>query len=86
MSNKPEQLDRKEVCQTQRSKEMGTQYRLSHVGMDFHASHGHKLDQDNSRYTIKVVLDALVNLRFAQDDKEITSEVTQRFNETDINI
>lgn len=86
VSSESKPLDREEVCQALGGKKVGEEYSLKHVEMEFWATHGHKLDQDNARYTIKVVLDALVNLGFAKDDKEITSEVTQRMDKDNTDI
>lgn len=57
---------------------MGAQYRLCRVEIEFYAAHGKELDEDNRRYIAKPILDALVNLGFARNDKDITSETTQR--------
>lgn len=77
MSSEPEQVDRKEVCETQRGKEMGKKYHLRHVEIEFFAGHGRVLDQDNRRYIAKPILDAIVNIGIEKDDKDITSDVTQ---------
>lgn len=56
---------------------MGKEYYLKHVDVQFMAQHGKRLDEDNRRYIIKPILDAIVNLSIARSDKDITSEVTQ---------
>lgn len=78
MSGESEQMDRERTSEALGGKEMGAQYRLRHVDIVFFASHGKRLDEDNRRYISKPILDALVNLGFAGDDKDITSETTQR--------
>lgn len=80
-ARQPEQLDRHQVGEEGRGKTMGTQYRLCRVEIEFYAHHGQQLDEDNRRFIAKPILDALVNLGFARNDKDITSETTQRMDE-----
>lgn len=86
MPSKPEPVDWQKLREACGSEAVGIQYSLCHVEVEFHAAHGKRLDEDNRRYIVKPILDALVNLGFASDDKNITSETTQRMDKTDINI
>jgi hypothetical protein len=85
-SKESEQVDKQRTGEACGSEKMGAQYSLRHCEVEFYASHGKVLDQDNRRYIPKVILDALVHLGFACDDKDITSETTQRMDKADINI
>lgn len=78
MPGKPEPVDWQKLRETLGSEAVGIQYRLCHVEVEFHAAHGKRLDEDNRRYVVKPILDALVALGFAGDDKDITTETTQR--------
>lgn len=77
-SKESEQVDQTRFSETCGSEEMGAQYRLCRVEIEFYTKHAVKLDEDNRRYVAKPILDALVNLGFASDDKDITTETTQR--------
>lgn len=73
-----EPMDRKEVCETYGSEEMGKTHSLRSCRIEFFAQHGHKLDRDNKDYVQKVILDALVNLGFERNDENIKGKVHQR--------
>lgn len=85
MPSESEQVDRERLGEAFGSEEVGTQYRLCRVEINFIARHGKTLDEDNRRYIAKPILDALVNLGFASDDKDITSETTQWDNKNKLN-
>jgi hypothetical protein len=85
-SDIPELLDRKQMGQIKRETTLEEKYMLRRVEVEFFANHGQELDEDNRRFIIKPILDAIVSLGISKTDKEIKSEVTQRFNESDINI
>lgn len=78
MPDLAQSLDRKEVCKTQRGKAVDEKYSLKHVAIEFFSNHGRRMDKDNCAYVAKPILDALVNLGFADDDKEIDSEVIEK--------
>jgi hypothetical protein len=84
--SEPKQVDQERVGEAQRSEAMGAQYRLRHCTVDFYAGHGKQLDEDNRKFMVKPILDALVKLGFASDDKDITTETTQRKNEDNFTI
>jgi hypothetical protein len=85
-SDQSKPLDRQEVCKTQRGEKMVSKYRLSHCEVEFFAGHGKRMDEDNRRYVIKPILDAIVSLGLAHDDADITSEVTQRMDKDNADI
>ena len=74
------------VSETLGNGKVEAQYRLRHVEIEFFANHGKRLDEDNRRYAAKPILDALVNLGFARDDKDITTETAQRMDDSKANI
>lgn len=82
---KPKQVDQSPNGEALGGEAVGAQYCLRRVEIDFFANHGKELDQDNRRFIAKPILDALVNIGFASDDKNISSETTQRMDKTDIN-
>lgn len=86
MSDKRESLVGKEVCQTQRSKEMGEKYCLCDVRILYWCGHGKELDpSDNASYSAcKPISDALVNLGFASDDKDFKTQAAQRMDKDKI--
>lgn len=76
-TQKPKRVAGQKVCQTQRNKKVGEAYRLRRVDMVFEARHGHRLDPDNAFYCAKPVVDALVNLGFIDNDKDLQILVRQ---------
>lgn len=81
-SNQSKQMDQERPSKALRDSAMETQYSLRHIEIEFFANHGKRLDEDNRRYIAKIINDSLVNLGFARDDKDITTETTQRMDKT----
>ena len=76
--NKSEQLARKQLEKSLDKKTMEECYKLTFVDMVFHADHGIELDEDNRRFIVKPLLDAIVSMGIAKSDKEIKTNVLQR--------
>lgn len=80
-TEKPERVDRKAVRKAPAGKGLGEGYRLRRVQIEFHAASGQRLDRDNAGYVGKPILDALINLGFDADDREVETKVVQRMDE-----
>ena len=77
-TSKPEQLARKQLEKKMDQATLEKHFKLSFVDVVFHADHGIELDEDNRRFIVKPLLDAIVSMGIAKSDKEIKSDVLQR--------
>lgn len=77
MSCQPESMDKQEMGENKRNQTKREEYSLKHVNIEFFAEHGKVMDSDNREYIAKTYIDALVQLGFSQDDKEVHSSVKQ---------
>lgn len=81
MSNRGEQAEARPST-APRNDSVEAQYRLRFIEIEFFGNHGKELDEDNRRYSAKPICDAMVNLGFDRDDKNIKTETTQRMDKT----
>lgn len=77
-SYESESLDKRQMEKASDKGELAKRYRVKHVGVVFKANHGIELDEDNRRFIVKPLLDALVSMGLAESDKEIKTDVHQR--------
>lgn len=85
-SSKSESMVRLQVENRMDKEALEKRFKLTFVGVEFHADHGIELDEDNRRFIVKPLLDSLVSIGLAKSDKEIKSNVLQRMDKGNADI